>query len=71
MAHKPSSAPGSDEPRGPILTQRGAVLVLLALITGFGAAWLMVAANHQVEEAILGGFAATAASLWWYDRLIA
>jgi hypothetical protein len=45
--------------------------VLLALITGFGAAWLMAAANHQVEEAILGGFTAAAASLWWYDRLIA
>jgi hypothetical protein len=31
----------------------------------------MLAAHHQIAEAILTGLAATATSLWWYDRLIA
>lgn len=71
MANTPSSAPGSDETRRPILSLRGAVLVLLALLTGVGVACLMLAAHHQIADATLAGLAASATSLWWYDRLIA
>jgi hypothetical protein len=71
MPKVPTSAPDSGDSRRPILTLRSAVLVLLALITGFAAGYLTYDAHHhQIAEALLAGFAAVGGSLWWYDRFI-
>ena len=70
MPKEPSPAPDTGESRRPILSLRSAVLVLLAVITGFGAGYLTFAAHHQITEALLTGFAAAGGSLWWYDRFI-
>ncbi len=70
MPKTPSTAPDAERARRPILTLRAAVLILLAVITGFGAGCLTFAAHHQVAESLLACFAAIGGSLWWYDRFI-
>ena len=70
MPKVPASTPEAGDSRRPVLTLRSAVLVLFALITGFGAGYLTFAAYHQIAEALLTGFAAFGGSLWWYDRFI-
>jgi hypothetical protein len=70
MPKSPMSAPDAGDSRRPILTLRSTVLILLALITGFGAGYLTYVGHHQIAEALLAGFAAAGGSLWWYDRFI-
>ena len=66
--HTPT--PGAGESRRPILTLRSAVLLLLAVITGFSAGYLTFITHHQIADGLLAGFAAAGGALWWFDRFI-
>lgn len=71
MAKTPPSTPEGDPSRRPILNLRGAVIILLAFVTGCCAGALTFAAHHQLAEAVLAGLTAVGASVWWFDRFIA
>lgn len=76
MSHpQPSASP--QPPTGPqpadnsrMVTQRGALVVLLAVISGAAIGLLTVLAGQDVAEAVIAGLGATGAAICLYDRII-
>jgi hypothetical protein len=59
-----------DGPRRPLLTAHAALVLLLSLVSGIGAAVLTALAGHSGYEAALIGIGTTAAAIKFFDWLI-
>lgn len=63
-------ANNDDGPRRPLLTGHAALVLLLSLLSGLGAAVLTVLAGHSGYEAALVGIGVAAMAVRFFDWLI-
>ncbi|MFC6093920.1 hypothetical protein [Saccharothrix lopnurensis] len=69
--HQPAQETESAVPESArLLTPRGALILLLAVLVGIGAGVLAAMAGRHPAEAVLAGVAASAAAVMFFDRLV-